>query len=536
MNQIHEQLFEPQVNICNQTIYLSNNDLGKIPFVDILLPYTENFITELGEDNVQIELVEKLHLILLQEMSLTAEVTLQEELNSFTNNKQSFYQDFIDNTTSLLVTKYPVLNKILKNIASNYLIHVQNIFSNFSKDFNIIAKTFSTEINKNIIKDIDTSLGDGHCGESTALITLSDGTKLIYKPRDIEVTNAYNSFIKWINHKLDAQLKTVNCVSCGNYGWLEYITYEAVNSSDELQEYYYKAGILLAVTLLLGSKDCHYENIIASGRNPVLIDHETIIQPVLSNQYIRTLDEQHKVPSFSVLESMLIANRDTGVPLGHVGYGIKGNVEAIDLEKKIINPNTIDSKRDTRFIFRKLVKENIPLYKDTHVYANNYKNSFVEGFSATYDILMVSKEELISCSSPVRFFENKKIRYVWRPTFVYFRILKYMRGACFMSNFETYRSKMHELLSKAYQKESFKNYKFILDSEMKQMLNGDIPFFDLGSSDNYLAEDKSFKIFSYNCLENIRHRIDLLSTHHKNEQIEYITKWLQINTFIKANF
>ena len=519
----------------NQALYLSDNDLRKIPFVDILLSYSEIFITELVENKVQIEIAKKLHLTLLQEMSITAEVTLQEELKSFTNNKQNIYQDFFEQTTSLLATKYPVLDKILKNIVSNCLAHVQEIFSNFLKDSNKIAKTFSIETNKNIIKDIDISLGDGHCGKSTALITLYDGTKLIYKPRDINVTNAYNLFINWISHKLDVQLKTVNCVSCGSYGWLEYITYEAVNSSDELQEYYYKAGILLAVTLLLGSRDCHYENIIASGRNPVLIDHETIIQPVLSNQYIRTLDEQHKVPSFSVLESMLIANRDTGVPLKHVGYGIKGNVESMDIEKKIINPNTIDSKRDTRFIFRKLVKENIPSYKDIHVYANNYKNSFVDGFSVTYDVFMASKEELISCNSPIRFFENKKIRYVWRPTFVYFRILKYMRSASFMSNFETYKSKMHELLSKAYEKEGFKNYKFIFDSEVKQMLNGDIPFFNLGNSDSYLAEDKSFKIFSYNCLENIKHRIDLLSIHHKSEQIEYIMKWLQINTLIKTN-
>jgi type 2 lantibiotic biosynthesis protein LanM len=516
----------------NSTIYMVIDKFSKIPFVDIFLPYTESFIYELEEINTSNELVNKFHLILLQELSLAAEVTLQEELDFFKSNGQSSYEQFVVKTKLILVVKYPVLDAILKRITNNYLKHIKNIFSCFFKDFPIIAKTFSINTKKNniIVTDIDTSLGDAHSGESTALITLSDGKKLIYKSRNIDSTNSYNLFIDWVNHKLETNLKTIKCVSSGNYGWLEFVTYEPVNSLDELQEYYYKAGILLAITFLLGSKDCHYENIIASGKNPVIIDHETIIQPVLSNQSITTWDEQHKIPPFSVLESMLIVNRDTGTPLEYAGYGNKGNNEVMDLEKKVIHPNTIDSKRDTRFIFRKLIKENIPLFNDNHVFANNYKNYFIKGFSTSYDIFMTSREELTSCNSPISLFENQKIRYVWRPTFVYFRILKYMRGASFMSSFETYNSKLYELMSKAYQKDKSKNFKFILEYEMKQMLNGDIPFFNLNSLDCHLDEDKSFKIFQYNCIDNIRHRIDSLSIHHKNEQIEYITKWLQINT------
>jgi type 2 lantibiotic biosynthesis protein LanM len=462
-------------------------------------------------------------------MSLVAEVVLQKELDYFKKNEQNCYQQFIKTTSLLLATKYPVLDKTLKRIVNNYLKHIQNIFSNFSKDITLILKSFSIKENKNIIiKDIDTSLGDGHSGESTALVTLSNGTKLIYKPRNIDVGNSYNLFVNWVNQKLDTNLKTIKCVSNGNYGWLEFVIYEAVNTPDELQEYYYKAGILLAVTLLLGSKDCHLENIIASGKDPVIIDHETIIQPVLSNQSIRTWDNQHKIPHFSVLESMLIANSDTGVPIECSGYGIKGNVEAMNIESQVINPNTIDSKRTSRFIYRKQVKENIPLYKNTHVFANNYKSHFVKGFTYAYDMFIASKEELKSCNSPINFFKNQKIRYVWRPTFVYFRILKYMRGVSFMSSFESYNSKLYELMSKAYQKENSNNYEFILDYEVKQMLKGDIPLFDLDSMDYHLGENKSFKIFKYNCIENIKDRIDSLSIHHKEKQLEYIERWLQI--------
>ncbi|WP_257669658.1 type 2 lanthipeptide synthetase LanM [Parapedobacter tibetensis] len=511
----------------NSTEYLVRNEPDKIPFVDILLSYAERFLYDLEQINASNELIDKLHLTLLQELSLVAEITLQEELAYFKGNETGTYQEFVETTNLVLAVKYPVLDNILKTIANNYLKHIQNIFSNFSKDFYVIAEVFSLETNKNIIiEDIDTGLGDGHRGESTALITLADGTKLIYKPRNIDVAISYNQFIDWVNRKLTTDLKTIKCLNCGSYGWLEFIPYRAAKSPDELQEYYYKAGILLAVTLLLGSKDCHYENIIASGSNPVIVDHETIIQPVLSNQSIRTWDDQHNVPHFSVLESMLIVSRHTGIPLAYAGYGSKGNVEAMDLAKKVIDPNTIDSRRNTRFVFRKLVKDNVPLYKDTHVFANAYKNSFIAGFSATYDVFMDSREELISCNSPIQFFDNRKIRYVWRPSFVYFSILKYMRSASFMSSFETYRSKLYELMSKAYQKGNFSDYKFILKCEMEQLLAGNIPLFNLDSLACHLEEDKSFKIFRYHCIENIKRRVRSLSIHHKNEQIEHITKWL----------
>lgn len=91
-------------------------------------------------------------------------------------------------------------------------------------------------------------------------------------------------------------------------------------------------------------------------------------------------------------------------------------------------------------------------------------------------------------------------------------------------------------MSKAYQKGDAKNYRYILEFEMEQLLNGDIPLFDLNSLDCHLWADKSFKIFEYNCIENIRQRIGSFSSHHKNEQIEYITNWLQINTSARVNF
>ncbi|GAB3640256.1 type 2 lanthipeptide synthetase LanM [Spirosoma arcticum] len=509
----------------SQSTYLIKENFKTIPFVEVLLSYTEGFT-----NNSDLELSplvkNKLEHKLLEELSSIAEVTLQTELDSFVGNGNSNFDEFRERTSLSLAINYPVLDKILKLKVDNFSNHICNIINRFQEDIGDIKTKFNLDDIK--IIDIDVSLGDGHNGEGTALVYLSDGTKLIYKPRNIRITNSYNSFIEWVNFKLKTDLKTFKVIDCENYGWIEFVNYEEVNSEEDLQEYYYKAGVLLSITLLLGSKDCHHENVIASGNNPFMIDHETIIQPFFNNQSFRTWDSQHKIPPFSVLESFLIVNPNTGSPLDIVGYGVKGNIEVTELEKKVINPNTINSKRTTRFATRKIVNKNIPAFEGKYIFVNDYKEHFINGFSVAYDMFSSSKEELRSKNSPLELFINNEVRYVWRPTFVYFKILKYMRLASFMSSYEVYYSTLYNLLSKAFKGENRKDYRFILNLEISQMLNGDIPIFSLLSMDNFIEDNESLRVFKYNCLQNIFHRINLFSDVHKKEQLGYITKWLNI--------
>ena len=112
-----------------------------------------------------------------------------------------------------------------------------------------------------------------------------------------------------------------------------------------------------------------------------------------------------------------------------------------------------------------------------------------------------------SCNhnSPLKLFINNEIRYVWRLTFVYFKILKYIGVASFVASFDTYHSKLYDLLSKAFKEKDTEEHRFILDFEMKQMLNGDIPIFSLDRLDNFLEGNESLKIFEHNCIENINY-------------------------------
>lgn len=505
-----------------------------VAYSKVILPFIEEH-QDLIKMNIPLTLQNDFRSKMLEELSSHAEVTLQFELDNFVKAGKSNFDEFVLIAHKSLFEKYPVLNAALKKKSSTFYNHILKITQRFQDDLEHIIKTFCFDESENLqVTSIEANIGDGHNGEGTALLYLSNKAKLIYKPRNVEISNSYNTFIDWINYNSDVDLKTFKVLNKDGYGWLEYVEQNEVHSEDDLQEYYYKAGALLAITLFLGSKDYHRENIIASGKQPVLIDHETIIQPFLENNHVRSWDKEYKIPHLSVLESALIINPNTGVPADLAGFGISGQIEITEMIKKLINPNTIESRRVTRFVKRNLAEGNIPKYNGTYIFPNRQKGALITGFSTIYDLFRTRKKELKSQSTPLETFKNKEIRYVWRPTFVYYKILQYLKNPAFMLSAETYQSKLYELLSKAYREDHMVEYRFMLDLEMEQMLAGDIPIFNLHSDEHTLAGNNSFKVFKYSSLENMYNRLDQLSELHKNEQLNYIERWLNFKQSVAA--
>ena len=84
----------------------------------------------------------------------------------------------------------------------------------------------------------------------------------------------------WINHHAKLPpLRTLQVLDRGAYGWVEEIEPGPCRHQREVEAYYYRAGMLVCLIYALEGSDCHKENLIAAGEHPVLIDHETLLQP-----------------------------------------------------------------------------------------------------------------------------------------------------------------------------------------------------------------------------------------------------------------
>src|SRR5262249_1244719 len=117
-------------------------------------------------------------------------------------------------------------------------------------------------------------------GRSVVALTFASGLKLIYKPKDVGLEAAYFDLLAWFNAQgPPLPFRVVSVLPGAGYGWVEFVEHVPCADPSEVARYYRRAGMLLALVYALAGNDCHYENIVSHGEQPVLVDLETILCP-----------------------------------------------------------------------------------------------------------------------------------------------------------------------------------------------------------------------------------------------------------------
>ena len=148
-------------------------------------------------------------------------------------------------------------------------------------------------------------LKNGHVfGRGQALASgtaLSSGTGKfnVGKPRSLAMDEAYRKFLLWTCENIDMPYWWNEVWNRGDYGWCGLVTSTPCKSDNEMKRYYERNGILLCVSYLLGSGDIHYENLIAHGEYPVVIDLELAVgsrgENISSDEEVRRVYFNEKV-------------------------------------------------------------------------------------------------------------------------------------------------------------------------------------------------------------------------------------------------
>lgn len=68
----------------------------------------------------------------------------------------------------------------------------------------------------------------------------------------------------------------------GSYHWMAEIAHEGVLTHRQAQRFAFNGGVLYGLASLLNASDLHFENIVAHGERPVVVDCETLSQPRFS--------------------------------------------------------------------------------------------------------------------------------------------------------------------------------------------------------------------------------------------------------------
>ena len=190
-----------------------------------------------------------------------------------------------------------------------------------------------------------------------------------------------------------------------------------------LRYFYRRQGGYVALLYALADADCHYDNVIAVGEHPMLIDLETLFHPRLigsGDMSAQELAIQHL--DDSVMQSLLLPRR---IGEGPDSDGIE--IGGIDGGQLQVTPWTVPVFEAVGSDYMRIEHKRVgmpegvnrPRYDGMQVSASRYGSEVVTGFLSTYALLQQLQAKLLDSNGPIARFEEDEVRVVLRPTRLY---------------------------------------------------------------------------------------------------------------------
>ncbi|MBO0695270.1 MAG: type 2 lantipeptide synthetase LanM, partial [Verrucomicrobia bacterium] len=173
---------------------------------------------------------------------------------------------------------FPALARIWSEIICQWIQKVGELVHRIDVDRELIARTFFAGRDPGPVRAVKFGISDPHNGGRETVIARFDRGRVVYKPRSGENERAWFSLLRWINGQgLLPEFRILRVLCRPQYCWVEFVTPRPCENNVQIKNYYRRAGRLLCITYLIGAIDCHCDNLIAAGDQPVLIDAETLL-------------------------------------------------------------------------------------------------------------------------------------------------------------------------------------------------------------------------------------------------------------------
>lgn len=254
------------------------------------------------------------------------------------------------------------------------------------------------------------SHSDKHQGQQTLLLQNKEGVKWIYKPRDLRPDQLLSRFISHLKLQPPYDLKTPDVFPRQSYGFIQFIERSPCQTEKELQDYYRRAGVLLAITDALNYTDGHSENLIACGPYPILLDGETLFQ----NYDSKSLKEK------TVLSTQLIqkTSPDENKKAFHAAF--QADQKSV---YHLLYPHALNERSDSLKVelhgYREGIFHNLPHLNGVSFIAQDFISEVVEGFRIGYDAITKHASSILQDQEWWPILGSLDARALLRPTFNY---------------------------------------------------------------------------------------------------------------------
>ncbi|MFE7822049.1 type 2 lanthipeptide synthetase LanM family protein [Priestia megaterium] len=446
--------------------------------------------------------------------------TSEERYNYF-NDVLLNDEDFVQ----AIYAEYPLLIRLLLTTSNRWAQNVGDIINCYCLDRKEISETLG--INKNShIASLKIGTGDLHKkGKSVAHLQLSDNKKIVYKPRPLDLDYNFQKLLEWFNSKeIKFSLYQTKMVKKELYGWTEFIDFNTCTNEDEIIRFYHRMGNYLGLLYSINAVDFHYENIIAMGDQPILVDLEAIFhQDVVKFTGETAFDRSQKFIQESVLQIGLLptnffSNKDSkGIDLSGIG-GTEGQY----FPNKV---STIDKNNsDEMTIVKKRVQipssNNRPKLNEKYTDPYSYTGNIIAGFREVYSLLLNHQEEFNKKIHTL--FSEVQTRQIIRQTKRYSDMLQIGNHPDFLRDGLDREMLVDKLwIDTLYVPDLEK----VLNSEREDILLGDVPIFTTKPGEPHIWDSTGKCIenfFKQDSLSICQRRINSLSVKDMEQQIEII--------------
>ncbi|HST42216.1 MAG TPA: DUF4135 domain-containing protein, partial [Conexibacter sp.] len=180
-----------------------------------------------------------------------------------------------------LAARLPRLAELVASVAAAEAEAAATLLARAERDHQALGARFDDGRDPGPLTAIALGLSDPHNGrQSVAVLTFASGLRVICKPRSVAMEAGLATTAAWLRARTDLDLPPLPAVlERDGYGWCELIEPRACADAAEVTLHYRRLGALAGLLGALGATDCHAENFVARGSQPLLVDAETLLHP-----------------------------------------------------------------------------------------------------------------------------------------------------------------------------------------------------------------------------------------------------------------
>jgi type 2 lantibiotic biosynthesis protein LanM len=393
---------------------------------------------------------------------------------------------------------YPVLARILSRYLSTWISSTRLLLRRLQNDEGLLRDRFNLSARLFRVESITPGLSDRHAGGFQVLhLHFPEGASIVYKPKEMSLEGVVPRINDWLaKENGPTRLRFPITVDRGGYGWAEWVENRACESADEVRRFYFQAGALLCLAHLLNAKDLLFENVVAVGPDPVLIDLEAFFQPE-----VRTFDRlgrslREEEPAYAWRGSVI----ETGLlPFWKLSASHPPcDLSALGCNSADLPPlKAIEWQDVNRTQMQPVTRPSRPDRSKHEVWLNGqrqkpewFRQEISQGFSSLHAFILEHRE---SFSAFIGTWQHAKSRLVFRPTQLYSQLLKQSAAPGSLQS-GIFRSAVFESLFRPALKDGYLSPELsaFLNSEVRALLDCDVPryYVDL-SSDSVRLDDGS---------------------------------------------